>query len=128
MIILVVLSYLEFFVHFVNYCKNAKTPRYFYFYFSLDMNCAYEKEQQRLMRLFEEVQTDEEPDDEEDDEDNNDCVENREDSDTEQEGENESENFETNTNPTVPCFTSKNGIQWNKHPFSQRVRTSKANI
>nr|CAI5818115.1 unnamed protein product [Callosobruchus analis] len=70
------------------------------------MNCSYEKERQRLLRLFEEVNAEEQPDDEAD-ENTDDCVETREDSDTEQEAENEDEEY----------FESQ----------SDRVRTAKAN-
>lgn len=99
----------------------------FYFFLDMDINCPYIKEQQRLMRLFEEVDSvDEESDDEEDDEENEDCLETREASDTEQEGESETE--EESTAQSVPGFTAKDGTSWNKHPFSQRVRKSRANI
>ncbi|VEN43902.1 unnamed protein product [Callosobruchus maculatus] len=93
--------------------------------FYLGMNCPYEKERQRLLRLFEEVNLEDEQPDDEEDEDTEDCVETREDSDTEQEGENEDgEEFESQG---APYFTAKDGTQWNKHPFSQRVRTAKVN-
>ncbi|VEN52714.1 unnamed protein product [Callosobruchus maculatus] len=73
--------------------------------YSLRMNCPYEKERQRLLRLFEEVNLEDEQPDDEEDEDTEDCVETREDSDTEQEGENEDgEEFESQG---APYFTAK---------------------
>nr|CAI5867021.1 unnamed protein product [Callosobruchus analis] len=66
----------------------------------------------------------EQPDDEAD-ENTDDCVETREDSDTEQEAENEDEEYFESQSDVY--FAGKDGTQWNKHPFSQRVRTAKAN-
>nr|CAH7751368.1 unnamed protein product [Callosobruchus chinensis] len=73
------------------------------------MNCPYEKERQRLLRLFEEVNA-EKPDDEAD-ENTEDCVETREDSDTEQEDGNEDgEELESKVLYTLLLKMVLNGI------------------
>lgn len=85
------------------------------------------KKQQRLLQLFYEVEIDEEklPVNDED----KDVVDNvevrEEDSESHQEGKSDSET-ETSVGPQ---FLDKIGVtNWNKYPFSQRVRTRKSNL
>ncbi|KAK9736145.1 Transposase IS4 [Popillia japonica] len=96
---------------------------------------SYEKEQAYLTRLLEEVDTGEESiDDEEDDHEIDNLEERIGDSETEQEGRiGDSETEQEGDSEAEECadvyFTGKDGVtKWNKHQFSQRVRTSKANL
>nr|CAI5827953.1 unnamed protein product [Callosobruchus analis] len=92
------------------------------------MNCPYEKEQQRLLCLFEEVNAEEQPDDEAD-ENTDDCVETREDSDTEQEAENEDEGYFESQSDVY--FTGKevlNGINIHFPSEGGQPRQSKFHI
>lgn len=99
-----------------------------YVSFLVDMSWAYEKEQERLGRLLQELlaeEKDEQPDNVEDENIEN-CIETREDWNSEQEGESATdEKYETQESL---CFIRRDGTKWNKHPFSQQVRTAKANI
>lgn len=93
----------------------------------------YQKEQARLLRLFEEVETDEQnygsdDDDEQDDIDN---VEQRSGSDTEQEFDDGADNCDDV--PVVvtrePYFIGKDNItKWDKHCPPKNVRTRHTNI
>ena len=102
-------------------------------YFSVDMN--YEQEQERLLRMWEEVETDEEPDDEEEELGSEiDVTESRDtDSESEQDCEEEEEDKENvyppKKIPRVPTFIGKDGTtRWKKHCHNKRVRTRKENI
>ncbi|CAH2007945.1 unnamed protein product [Acanthoscelides obtectus] len=80
------------------------------------MNCSYEKEQERLRRLWEEIESSDEVADDDEDEGNliEDIVEKREDSNSEQEAESDRElkNDEEAERDveSQPYFTGKDGI------------------
>lgn len=86
----------------------------------------YEKEQERLLRMLEEVPTDIEYDDEEEDSTDH-CEEREGDSESEQELDSGEEgNAEQND---VPYFTGKdNTTKWKKHLPPQNIRTRSKNI
>lgn len=92
---------------------------------------SYENEQARLLRLWEEVNIDEdEPFDDEESEDEEDNLEARlTDSDTEQEGESDNEDLPPPAkNPRIPSFIGKDGSLWRKHCSNLNVRTRQSNI
>lgn len=100
-------------------------------FISIDMD--YEKEQARLLRLFEEVPTDDEnygsdDDDEQGEIDNVETISNS--SDTEQELDDDVVNNEPVVAVTrEPCFIGKdNKTKWSKHCPPQNVRTRRTNI
>ncbi|KAJ8937230.1 hypothetical protein NQ314_011985 [Rhamnusium bicolor] len=86
----------------------------------------YEKEQQRLLKLFEECQTEDEYDDEEDSGEEDRVEERSERSDTEEDGE-EVTDLSDLTN--VPHFIGKDQkTKWTKHAGPKNVRTRKENL
>nr|XP_022909932.1 piggyBac transposable element-derived protein 4-like [Onthophagus taurus] len=90
----------------------------------------YEKEQERLLRLWAEDIEDEKtelPDDDEEDNEE-DVVEERGDSNSEEEGDSNDEHVDGESS-LQPFFMGKDGVtKWNKQPYAQRVRKSKSNI
>lgn len=86
----------------------------------------YEKEQERLLRLFEEVPSGEEYDDEEETGEEDNIEEISEDGDTEQEFD-ENEDEEMNVNGSYFMGRDKR-TKWNKHCPPKNVRTRKENL
>lgn len=90
---------------------------------------SYEKEVERLLKLYEEVETEEEYDDE-DDGWEKDVVETRsDDSDTEQEFDEAEHQMDIEFPHRVPFLTGKDGItKWRKHCTVRTVKTRQQNI
>lgn len=91
---------------------------------------SYEAEQARLLRLLEEVQTDEEVFDDESDAEEPDSIEERDvNTDTEQEAQSEEETEISRKKARIPSFIGRdNTTIWKKHLPPQNVRTRKSNI